>query len=102
LNALLIPTNTSSSISQASTSTAVHQDNPVHANSHAVHLTDSTRADTSPLVLKALKNHQVLRTVIDGLVDPIPYGEDGDKDEPDHDFEEKSVRYVSLFVQQKI
>ncbi|KAF9254977.1 nucleotide exchange factors-like protein [Marasmius fiardii PR-910] len=71
---------------------------PVHPNSHAVHLTNPDRVATSPITLKAIEKHGIVSTVIDGLTNPVPYGEDGDIEEPDVDFEEKSVGLLRTYA----
>jgi len=38
-----------------------------------------------------MKKHDILPTVIEGLTNPLPHGEDGDIEESDADFEEKGV-----------
>lgn len=38
-----------------------------------------------------MSDHKILSVVVDGLASPLPYGEDGDCDHPDPDFEEKSI-----------
>ncbi|KAJ8087139.1 hsp70 nucleotide exchange factor fes1 [Marasmius tenuissimus] len=71
---------------------------PIHPNSHAEHLRNPSRVATSPIALKAVEKHGIVSTVIDGLTDPTPYGEDGDIEEPDADFEEKSVGILQNYV----
>ncbi|KAE9385852.1 Fes1-domain-containing protein [Gymnopus androsaceus JB14] len=96
LNSLLTPNETTTS-SSASSSDNLHtpdsQQNqgPIHPNSHAAHLFQPGRASTSALTLEAMTKHNILGTLIDGLTNPLPYGEDGDKEEVDPDFEEKGV-----------
>ncbi|KAF8889119.1 armadillo-type protein [Infundibulicybe gibba] len=99
LNTLLTPTSPPS----ASSSTNLHSptsapDPQIHANSHSVHLSDPSRASTSHLTLQALQTHNILSTVVDGLINILPYGEDGDIDVPDVDFEEKGVRFLHTYA----
>ncbi|KAE9387262.1 Fes1-domain-containing protein [Gymnopus androsaceus JB14] len=89
LNSLLTPNETTTSSSAS----------PIHPNSHAAHLFQPGRASTSALTLEAMTKHNILGTLIDGLTNPLPYGEDGDKEEVDPDFEEKVLReFVCLSI----
>ncbi|KAG6864855.1 hypothetical protein C0991_006756 [Blastosporella zonata] len=65
---------------------------PIHDNSHAAYISDPKRASTSTLTGAALQKHGVLQTLVQALVTPLPYGEDGDSIEPDVTFEEMGVR----------
>ena len=65
---------------------------PIHANSHAAHLRNPRHTSTSPQTLQAFQKYGISDAVISSLVNPVPYGEDGDQDGPDSDFEEKGVR----------
>ena len=65
---------------------------PIHANSHTAHLVNPERTSTSPQTLQAFQKYGILDAVISVLVNPVPYGEDGDQEGPDTDFEEKGVR----------
>ena len=93
LNTLLTPNGESSS---STTGGNVHggQQQPVHSNSHAANLLDPLRTRTSALAIKAIGEHNILPVVVDGLTQPIPYGEDGEVEEPDADLEEKLFAYV--------
>lgn len=66
--------------------------NPVHANSHAAHLKDPSRRDTSRASLEAFERYDMIGAVISAVVHPLPFGEDGDSDEPDAEFGEKSMQ----------
>lgn len=108
LNALLTPTldpTTSQSpnpSSQSSTTTgpSLHtvdeprpnNPQPIHANPHAAHLKDPSRNDTSKIVRAAFDEHAIADAVVSALIDPLPYGEDGDQTESDTDFEEKALQ----------
>lgn len=70
------------------------QQQPVHANSHAANLLDPLRTRTSLSAIKAIGEHNILPVVVDGLTQPLPYGEDGEVEEPDADLEEKLFAYV--------
>ncbi|KAK0444539.1 nucleotide exchange factor Fes1-domain-containing protein [Desarmillaria tabescens] len=56
------------------------QRGPIHPNSHAANLVDPGRAETSSV------EQGILADVVGALVDPLPYGEDGDVLEPDSRF----------------
>lgn len=66
---------------------------PVHANTHASMLSDPSSTQTSTQTLKAFKEHGIASALVDALVEPVPFGPDGDG-ERDEDLEEKLVRYV--------
>ncbi|KIK61434.1 hypothetical protein GYMLUDRAFT_43009 [Collybiopsis luxurians FD-317 M1] len=106
LNSLLTP-NESAPAPAASSSSAPdnfhtpnshHAPPPIHANSHAAHLSDANRASTSALTLEAMHKHDILDTLIRGLTDPVPYGADGDQEEVDGDFEEKGVALLRTYL----
>ncbi|TRM69061.1 nucleotide exchange factor Fes1-domain-containing protein [Schizophyllum amplum] len=63
-----------------------------HPNSHASALADPDRKATSPLTRAALAEHRIVDSVVDGLVNPVPSGVDGDEAEEDLDFVEGCVR----------
>ncbi len=63
---------------------------PIHANSHAVHLKDPARTDTSGITKTALEENGNFDTVISALISPVSDGEDGDQVKID--FEEKTLR----------
>jgi len=96
LNTLLIPTTSTASESSSSLHTPDQQ--PIHPNSHALNLTNPSRTSTSPFALQALDSHKLLDTVIEGIINPYPYGEDGESEEADADFEEKSVRLLHTYA----
>lgn len=91
LNTLLIPNEQDTSSSSPSSQSAT-----IHSNSHASHLKDPSIAATSPLTVEAMKKHAITDAVIESLVNPVPYGDDGDQDEVDEDFEGRCIRYVLL------
>jgi len=93
LTSFLSPSSGNSAASSDNLHTPDSQQNqgPIHPNSHAAHLFQPGRASTSALTLEAMTKHNILGTLIDGLTNPLPYGEDGDKEEVDPDFEEKGV-----------
>jgi hypothetical protein len=77
------------------------QNNPVHPNSHEANLKDPSRADTSKTSLDAFERHDIIGAVISSVTDPVPFGQDGENDKPDADFEEKAMQYVfdSMLIQ---
>ncbi|KAL0952680.1 hypothetical protein HGRIS_006922 [Hohenbuehelia grisea] len=101
LNTLITPTTPGSPRSSPS-GPGIHSptssNQPVHANSHASMLSDPTSTATSPLALKAVKEHGLLSRVISSLVDPVPYGADGDQTDLDPDYEEKSIRLLHTYT----
>ncbi|KAE9397193.1 hypothetical protein BT96DRAFT_977137 [Gymnopus androsaceus JB14] len=102
LNSLLTPNETTSSSGSSTDNfhTPDSQQNQglIHPNSHAAHLSQPGRASTSTLTLEAMKKPNILGTLIVGLTNPLPYGEDGDKEEVDPDFEEKGVALLRTYV----
>ena len=108
LNALLIPQGEKEHVTEESqaSSTAVtaaepseadsrlHTDPPAapHPNSHAAALANPDRGATSPLTRTALAKHGIVESVVEGLVNPVPSGVDGDEAEEDLDFVEGCVR----------
>lgn len=70
--------------------------NPIHDNSHAAHLKDPSRSNTSRIALEAFARYAIIQAVISAVTNPLPYGEDGENDEPDVDFEEKSMQWVII------
>ncbi|KAK0183983.1 adenyl-nucleotide exchange factor, partial [Armillaria mellea] len=77
---------------------ATVQPGPVHPNSHAANLVDPTRTETSAVARGAMEEQGVFARVVGALIDPLPYGEDGDVEEPDVDFEEKSIRLLWTYT----
>ncbi|KAG7446738.1 Fes1-domain-containing protein [Guyanagaster necrorhizus] len=74
------------------------QAGPVHPNSHAPNLVDPSRAETSSVARRPMEEQGIFAAVVGALVDPLPYGEDGDVLEPDLDFEEKSIRLLWTYM----
>lgn len=62
---------------------------PEHPNSHAGMTEESTA--TSGMTSAALQEHGILGDLVQGLVNPVPHGKDGDH-EGDADLEEKLVK----------
>ena len=54
-------------------------------------LSDPNSASTRPLALKAMRGEGVLNSVIEALVESVPFGADGEM-EGDEEFEEHCVR----------
>ncbi|KAJ3753096.1 nucleotide exchange factor Fes1-domain-containing protein [Lentinula raphanica] len=104
LNSLLTPNESSSSSPNSSSPDHVHtpdsqqRQGPIHPNSHAVHLSQPDRALTSAPTLKAIQSHGIVEALIEGLTNPLPYGEDGDVEEVDIDFEEKGVMLLRTYL----
>ncbi|KAF9078355.1 nucleotide exchange factor Fes1-domain-containing protein [Rhodocollybia butyracea] len=100
LSSLLTPNETalSSSSENLHTPDSQRQQAPIHANSHAAHLSQPNRASTSALTLEAMNKYDILGTLIEGLTNPLPYGENGDKEGADEDFEEKSIALLRTYL----
>jgi hsp70-interacting protein len=103
LNTLLIPTMSSSSgapshLHTPDSHTDEEQQHPIHANSHAVHLHNPSRASTSQLTLDAFREHGITDAVVDVLTNPLPCGEDGEEEGGDMEVEENGVRLVLFSV----
>ncbi|KAJ7353120.1 nucleotide exchange factor Fes1-domain-containing protein [Mycena albidolilacea] len=100
LSTLIIP---SSSSSSSTSSSSTSPSDPIHPNSHAAALASPSRTATSPLALPALSAHGLLDTVVAALVQPVPWGPDGDQrgdagDARDADFEETGVRLLHTYA----
>ncbi|KAJ7854721.1 nucleotide exchange factor Fes1-domain-containing protein [Mycena olivaceomarginata] len=102
LSTLIIPSSpapsSSSSSSPSSSSTSPSPSDPIHPNSHAAALASPARTATSPLALPALAAHGLLDTVVAALVQPVPWGPDGDHCGADVDFEETGVRLLHTYA----
>lgn len=70
------------------------QNGPVHPNSHDAYLKDPSRTDTSTASLEAFDRYNIVGAVISSVVDPVPFGQDGENDKSDADYEEKAMQYV--------
>jgi len=68
---------------------------PVHPNSHASMTAESI--NTSSETARALQENDFLPKLVQGLVNPLPHGQDGDV-EVDDDFEEKLVRLLFTYI----
>ncbi|KAF8346515.1 adenyl-nucleotide exchange factor [Amanita rubescens] len=90
------PESLSSAADNSSASHASTQ--PVHPNSHAAHLLNPRRTSTTPQTLQAFQKYGILDAVISSLVNIVPYGEDGDQEGPDSDFEEKGMRLLHIYL----
>ncbi|KDQ55977.1 hypothetical protein JAAARDRAFT_36768 [Jaapia argillacea MUCL 33604] len=77
---------------------------PIHPNSHATMLSDPSSTDTASLTLRALQEsgeggESLLDVLIRTLVQPTPYGMDGEDGlEGDEEFEEKVVGVLYTYV----
>ncbi|KAF8550654.1 Fes1-domain-containing protein [Imleria badia] len=97
INTLLIPTSSSAPAS-------VHTTNaPVHPNSHASMLSDPASVSTSPTTMEALQRDDasdgssLLDALISALVEPVPFGADGEN-ESDVEFQENVVRLLHTYA----
>lgn len=101
LNTLLLPASPSSSqvnlqpnMSLPTSETAPPQ---IHANSHASMLSDPSSVSTSALTLAAIQEGEeegslsLLDALISTLIEPVPFGVDGEM-EKDDEFQENVVR----------
>lgn len=99
INILLTPTSGETSSTSASVHTSSSTNAPVHPNSHASMLSDPASVSTSRTTMEALKSNSasdassLLDALISALVEPIPFGADGDN-ERDVEFQENVVRLV--------
>jgi len=71
---------------------------PIHPNSHAANLKDPLRIATSELTLNAMREHHIAENVVDSIVNPLPYGEDGNNLYADLDYETKAMNLVYTYV----
>lgn len=93
------PPPTSSSDADGGDPTVSHTNTqPIHANSHAAHLFNPGRTSTSRQTFQALQKYGILDAIVSGLAHPVPYGEDGDQEGPDHDFQEKGIRLLYTYL----
>lgn len=70
---------------------------PIHANSHSAHLQNPSRSDTSRIALEAFGRYDIVDAIVLAVTSPLPYGEDGENDKPDADFEEKAVQLLYTY-----
>ncbi|KIJ61201.1 hypothetical protein HYDPIDRAFT_31504 [Hydnomerulius pinastri MD-312] len=105
LNTLLVPT----SDERLHTPDAVHTPSsssaPVHPNSHASMLSDPSSTSTSAMTMEALQcesapeGSSLLDAFISALVEPVPFGPDGES-EKDVEFQENIVRLLYTYSAQ--
>ncbi|KAG6872328.1 hypothetical protein C0995_010749 [Termitomyces sp. Mi166 len=98
LSTLLLPSTQAPSVSNSSNTPDASVREPIHANSHAAHVSNPNRTSTSALTASALQTHGVLMTLVRALTSPLPHGEDGDVAEPDVAFEEMGVRLFHTYT----
>ena len=96
INTLLIPTSRDTSAAPADVHTPSSANAPIHPNSHASMLSDPASASTSPTAMEALQSKSahdstLLDALISALVEPVPFGADGEN-ERDVEFQENVVR----------
>jgi hypothetical protein len=94
-NIALHPTANEPETQQIHTPDTQAASDPVHDNSHAAHLRDASRAQTSAITQDALEKYGILDSVVSSLVSPLPHGVDGENTEADHDYDEKVLRYAT-------
>ncbi|PPQ85759.1 hypothetical protein CVT25_003077 [Psilocybe cyanescens] len=107
-DALRIENNTDASISTPDTTTvnimtpdnrpAPTADDPIFSNSHASNLRNPNRSNTSPPTLSALREYNILESIISAVISPVPYGDDGENVEADADFEEKVLHLLCTYA----
>ncbi|KAK7688783.1 hypothetical protein QCA50_008323 [Cerrena zonata] len=98
-----LSTSTALATATASTATSLHTPNssnaPIHPNSHASMLTSPSFFSTSAQTRQALEEHGILETLVEGLVNPVPFGEDGEDGEGgDEEFEGKCVAILNTYL----
>ncbi|KAN0080125.1 Armadillo-type fold [Tylopilus felleus] len=103
LNTLLIPTSNMDTLSTpASVQTPSSTDAPIHPNSHASMLSDPASVATSPATMDALQRDtasdgsSLLDALISAVVEPVPFGADGEN-ERDVEFQENVVRLLHTY-----
>ncbi|KAG1896250.1 armadillo-type protein [Suillus fuscotomentosus] len=106
LNTLLLPTSSPSSQANLqpniSLPTSENAPPPIHANSHASMLSDPSSVSTSALTLAAIQEDgeqggSLLDALISALIEPVPFGVDGEIDKDD-EFQENIVRILYTFA----
>ncbi|KAG1787271.1 armadillo-type protein [Suillus plorans] len=106
LNTLLLPTSSPSSQANLqpniSLPTSENAPPPIHANSHASMLSDPSSVSTSALTLAAIQEEgeqaeSLLDALISALIEPVPFGVDGEIDKDD-EFQENIVRILYTFA----
>ncbi|KAJ3902769.1 Le.MFB2 [Lentinula edodes] len=98
LGNLHTPSQTPNSQNLHTPSQTQHPHHPIHPNSHSIHLSDPARVSTSAPTCQALLTHGIIDTLIAGLTRSLPYGEDGDKEEVDGEFEEMGVSLLNTYL----
>lgn len=68
------------------------------ASSVAPYDVKSLPTSTSAATVAALRKHQVISTLIQSLVSPVPFGPNADQDSDD-DYAEKAARAVSTYLE---
>jgi len=71
---------------------------PIHPNSHAAHQRDTSRSQTSSIMLEAAQKHGIVDAVLESLVNPLPYGVDGENVEGDADYEGKAASFLRIYT----
>lgn len=86
------PASTTGNVLTPDNRPAASSSDPIFANSHASHLRNPNRSNTSQPTLVAFREHGLLDAVISAVTNPVPYGDDGENTASDADFEEKSMQ----------
>ncbi|KAF9450527.1 Fes1-domain-containing protein [Macrolepiota fuliginosa MF-IS2] len=69
----------------------------IHETSHAAHLKDPSRSNTSKIARVAFEEHKIIDVVVSALIDSVPHGED-DQAQLDADFQEKALRLLHTYI----
>ncbi|KIM51781.1 hypothetical protein SCLCIDRAFT_1224178 [Scleroderma citrinum Foug A] len=103
LNTLLLPTSGRETLSPSARVHTPHSANaPVHPNSHASMVSDPDSTSTTTATMEALQQENMadgsslMDALITALVDPVPFGPDGEC-EKDTEFQENLVRLLHTF-----
>lgn len=92
------PSNIATSTGSTGASTLSPPAGPIHPNSHAANLKDPNRLETSEITLDAMRQHHIADYVVDSIVNPVPYGEEGDFYGAAQDYEEQAIKLVYTYT----
>jgi hsp70-interacting protein len=95
LNALLIPTEV---ISTEGVSSDSRVGQVPHANSHESHLASPDSVNTSKRTVEALESRGIIKKIVQALVDPVLFGQDGEHSEEDAEFMERVLRLLHTYT----
>lgn len=99
INTLLTPEFGETSSTPASVHTPSTANAPIHPNSHASMLSDPASVSTFPTTMAALQRDgasSLLNALTSALVEPIPFGADGEN-ERDPEFQENIMRLLHTY-----